>query len=260
MMPTDLDLPARSTKPRPSGITMVIDNGLPLGFFADAVASAAGCIDAVKFGWGTCLVTDTLQRKLDCLRAHDVGFWFGGTLFEKFVVQHRFESFVDLCRTWGCTTVEVSNGTIPLSNPAKAEYVARLAQEFEVVSEVGFKDARRSEAFSSAAWVDAIEDDLDAGASRVIAEARESGRSGVCRPDGSLRDDLIDDILASGVDPDRLLFEAPTKDLQARFVTRLGANVNLGNIPVGDVIAVETLRLGLRADTLLHFETVAAYA
>lgn len=260
MIATDLDLPARSTKPRPSGITMVIDNGLPLGFFADAVASAASYIDAVKFGWGTCLVTDTLQRKIDVLRAHDVGFWFGGTLFEKFVVQHRFESFLDLCRTWGCTTVEVSNGTIPISNQAKAEYVARCAEEFEVVSEVGFKDVRRSDAFSSAAWIDAIGCDLAAGASRVIAEARESGRSGICRTDGSLRVDLIDDILASDVEPDRLLFEAPTKDLQTQFVTRLGANVNLGNIPVADVIAVETLRLGLRADTLLHFETVAAYA
>ena len=260
MMPTDLDLPPRTTKPRPPGMTMVIDNGLPFGFFADAVASAASSVDAVKFGWGTCLVTDTLDRKLACLREQDIRFWFGGTLFEKFVVQHRLDSFLELCRAWGCTTVEVSNGTIPISNQAKATYVRRCAEEFEVVSEVGFKDAGRSEAFSSAAWVDAISADLEAGASLVIAEARESGRSGICRPDGSLRRDLLDDILSSGVDPDRLLFEAPTKELQTEFVTRLGANVNLGNIAVADVIAVETLRLGLRADTLLHFETVAAYA
>ena len=259
-MLTDLDLPVRPSKPRRSGLTMVIDNGLPFAFFADAVASAAGYIDAVKFGWGTCVVTDALQRKVDCLRDRDIRFWFGGTLFEKFVVQHRFDSFLDLCRTWGCTTVEVSNGTIPLTNDAKADYVRSCAQEFEVVSEVGFKDARRSDGFSSAEWVDAIGADLDAGASLVITEARESGRSGICRPDGSLRHELIDDILASDVDPDRLVFEAPTKELQTHFVTRLGANVNLGNIAAADVIAVETLRLGLRADTLLHFETMAAYA
>lgn len=255
-----LDLPARSTKPRRSGITMVIDNGLPAAYFADAIASAAGYVDAVKFGWGTCLVTETLQAKIDCLQEHDIRFWFGGTLFEKFVVQRRFDGFVELCRQWGCDTVEVSNGTIPLPNAAKAEYVRRCAEEFDVVSEVGFKDARRSEDLSSAEWVDAIGQDLAAGASLVIAEARESGRSGICRPDGSLRDGVVDDILASGVDPDRLLFEAPTKELQTHFVTRLGANVNLGNIAAGDVIALETLRLGLRADTLLHFETVAAYA
>jgi phosphosulfolactate synthase len=257
---TALDLPARSTKPRRSGITMVIDNGLPQAYFADAVASNAGHIDAVKFGWGTCLVTDSLERKIECLREHDIRFWFGGTLFEKFVVQHRFDAFLDLCRRCGCTTVEISNGTIPLSNAAKSDHVRACAAEFDVVSEVGFKDQGRSEDFSPAEWIDAIERDLDAGASLVIAEARESGRSGICRSDGSLRAELVDDILASGVDPARLLFEAPTKELQTHFVTRLGANVNLGNIAIGDVIALETLRLGLRADTLLHFETVAAYA
>jgi phosphosulfolactate synthase len=202
-------------------------------------------------------VTDNLQRKIVRLREHDVRFWFGGTLFEKFVVQHRFDAFLDLCRTWGCTTVEVSNGTIPLSNTAKAAYIRKCADEFDVVSEVGFKDVGRSEQLSSAQWIDSIGEDLEAGASLVIAEARESGRSGICRRDGSLRDDLVDDILASDVDPDRLMFEAPTKELQTRFVTRLGANVNLGNIPVAEVIALETLRLGLRADTLLHFEAVS---
>lgn len=255
-----LDLPARTDKPRRSGITMVIDNGLPRGYFADAVSSAAAHIDAVKFGWGTCMVTDALQEKIACLRDHGIRFWFGGTLFEKFVVQRRFDAFVDYCHGWGCTTVEVSNGTIPLSNAAKAAYVRQCAEEFEVVSEVGFKDAHRSDDLSSGEWIDSIGEDLGAGAALVIAEARESGRSGICRTDGSLRSELVDDILASGVDPDRLLFEAPTKDLQTHFVTRLGANVNLGNIAVQDVIALETLRLGLRADTLLHFETVASYA
>jgi phosphosulfolactate synthase len=233
---------------------MVIDPGLPSGYLEDAVASAAPLIDVVKFGWGTSLVTDDLPRKIRCLRDHDVGFYFGGTLFEKFVAQDRLEEYLAWCRRWGTAVVEVSNGTIPLSNTAKAAYIRKCAAEFTVLSEVGFKDADRSMRLSPAQWVDCIAEDLEAGSSLVITEARESGRSGICRPDGELRWGLVEDILGSGLAPERLLFEAPTKDLQAHFVTRIGADVNLGNIKPDDVIGLETLRLGLRADTLLHFE------
>jgi len=251
-----LDLPHRSTKPRRQGITMVIDPGLPQGYFADAISSAAAHVDIVKFGWGTCLVTDQLERKIACLRANGVRFCFGGTLFEKAVVQDRFDAFLAFCRSWDCDLIEVSNGTIPLSNTAKAAYIRKCAEEFPVASEVGFKDAERSERLTSSQWIDCIGEDLEAGASLVVTESRESGRSGICHPDGRLRHGLIDDILASGIDPDRLLFEAPNKELQSHFVTRLGPNVNLGNIPAADVLSLETLRLGLRGDTLLHFEAV----
>jgi phosphosulfolactate synthase len=233
---------------------MVIDPGLPSRYLEDAVASTAPLIDMVKFGWGTSLVTDDLARKISCLREHDVGFYFGGTLFEKFVAQDRFEEYLAWCRRWGTAVVEVSNGTIPLSNTAKAAYIRKCAADFTVLSEVGFKDADRSMRLSPAQWVDCIAEDLEAGSSFVITEARESGRSGICRPDGELRWGLVEDILGSGLAPERLLFEAPTKDLQAHFVTRIGADVNLGNIKCDDVIGLETLRLGLRADTLLHFE------
>jgi phosphosulfolactate synthase len=233
---------------------MVIDNGLPHSYFADAIASAASYIDIVKFGWGTSIVTDDLERKLDVVRANGVRFSFGGTLFEKFVIQDAFDAYLELCRGYGADLVEISNGTIPLSNAAKAAYIHKCAGEFEVFSEVGFKDERRSERMTPSDWIDCIAEDLDAGASMVITEARESGRSGICSADGQLRQRLIEDILASGIDPDRLLFEAPTKALQTHFITRLGPDVNLGNIAPGDVIGLETLRLGLRADTLLHFE------
>jgi phosphosulfolactate synthase len=257
---TWLDLPARADKPRRAGVTMVIDNGLPTRHFADAIMSAAAYIDIVKFGWGTCLVTDDLQRKIDCLHNNGVRFCFGGTLFEKFLVQDRFSEFMAFCRHWRCDLVEVSNGTIALSNADKAGYVRRCAEEFDVTSEVGFKDAARSDLLTAGEWVESIGLDLAAGASMVIAEARESGRSGMCRADGHVRDGLIEQILASGVDADRLLFEAPTKDLQTHFVTMLGPNVNLGNVNPTDVIALETLRLGLRGDTLLHFEAASLYA
>lgn len=247
----DLELPARTVKPRRTGITAVIDNGLPTELFVDAISSYGDLVDVVKFGWGTALVTGDLDRKIAALRRHDVRFCFGGTLFEKFVSQHRFEAFVDLCRRTRVDLVEVSNGTITLPNSAKAAYIRACAEEFVVVSEVGFKDAERSGRLSPSMWVEAIREDLAAGAQLVITEARESGRSGICRADGELRFGLIEDILASGIDPDLLLFEAPTKELQAWFVDRIGANVNLANIAPIDVIGLETLRLGLRSDTLL---------
>lgn len=250
-----LDLPYRSAKPRNDGLTMVIDNGLPQGAFADAIASTAPYIDVVKFGWGTAMVTPDIERKFAVLRDHGVSYYFGGTLFEKFVIQDRFESFLTLCRLCRCDMVEVSNGTIPLTNTEKASYIRKCADEFTVVSEVGFKDVDRSEALRADQWVDAIGEDLEAGATKVITEARESGRSGIGGSDGKPRTDLIDAIVSCGVEPAKLIFEAPTKDLQTYLLTLLGANVNLGNIAPSDVIALETLRLGLRADTLMHFES-----
>jgi phosphosulfolactate synthase len=233
---------------------MVIDSGLPSRYFEDAIASAAAYVDIVKFGWGTSLVTDDLPLKLDVLQRHGIRYYFGGTLFEKFVLQDRFDSFLALCRRCGAELVEVSNGTIPLDNTAKAAYIRKCADEFTVVSEVGFKDADRSERLAPSQWVDCIAEDLEAGASLVICEARESGRSGICRKDGELRWGLIEDILGSQVPNDRLVFEAPTKELQSHFINRLGPNVNLGNISLSEILGLETLRLGLRADTLMQLE------
>jgi phosphosulfolactate synthase len=238
---------------------MVIDSGLATAAFDDAITSASAYIDLVKFGWGTALVTADLDRKIESLRRNDIRYSLGGTLFEKFAAQDRFDTYLDLCRSLDVDVIEVSNGTIPLSNTAKCAYIAKCADAgFEVVSEVGFKDADRSQHLSPSQWVECIREDLAAGASMVITEARESGRSGICRPDGELRWGLIEDILASGVPPDCLLFEAPTKELQTHFVTRVGSNVNLGNIAPFDVIGLETLRLGLRSDTLEHFEAIRA--
>jgi len=254
MNPTALQLPSRAAKPRRTGLTMVIDGGIGVAHFADLVASAAEYIDFVKFGWGTAVVTSGLRAKIDVLTANEIGFYFGGTLFEKFVLQGRFDDFRKFCDAWSCRHVEVSNGTIPLSNSEKASYIRKLTGDFTVVSEVGYKDPGRSEQLPPRIWAEYISEDLAAGASLVTLEARESGRSGICRPDGALRFGLVEDVLASGFSPDRLLFEAPSTSLQAYFVTRLGPDVNLGNVPAPGVIGLETLRLGLRADTLAAFE------
>ena len=253
MILTTLQLPHRPTKPRPHGITMVIDNGLPLGAFRDHLHSTGDLIDFVKFGWGTPLVTRVLPEKLAALAELEIPFFFGGTLFEKYLSRNAFDDFRAFCLAQGCRYVEVSNGTIDLPNDEKARYVDKLAGDFVVFSEVGVKDSARSEALTADDWVQFIGQDLEAGAALVVAEARESGRSGICHPDGGLRHEVIEGIFQAGIAPERLLFEAPTKDLQTWFVRRVGPNVNLGNIAPGDVVALETLRLGLRSDTLLFF-------
>jgi phosphosulfolactate synthase len=254
MNQTTLHLPRRAEKPRAAGLTMVIDGGIPLWYFTDLMSSAEEYVDFVKFGWGTAVVSSDLRAKIKVLTTMDIGFYFGGTLFEKYVLQGRFDDFRRFCQVHSCRHVEVSNGTISMSNSEKASYIRKLADDFTVVSEVGFKDPVRSEQLPPEMWVEYISEDLEAGASLVTLEARESGKSGICRPDGALRSELIEDVLASGVSQESLLFEAPTTTLQTYFITRLGPDANLGNVPVHSVIALETLRLGLRADTLTAFE------
>jgi phosphosulfolactate synthase len=253
MIDTRLELPARELRqsgPRRTGLTMVIDTGLFTGQFVDAIESVGEHVDLVKFGWCTALVTRDIKRKIDVLREAGITFYFGGTLFERFALDGMVDEFRDLCRSLGATHVEVSNGTIAMSNAEKARWVAAMADEFTVISEVGFKDPGRADAMSATEWIEAIGQDLAAGARLVTAEARESGRSGLCHPDGRPRGDIVEDVLASGVDVERLLFEAPTKELQTFFVKRLGASVNLGNVHAQDVLSLETLRLGLRSDTM----------
>jgi phosphosulfolactate synthase len=253
MNPLAPRLPSRATKPRSTGLTMVIDGGIPLKLFADIISSTPELVDFVKFGWGTAVVTGGLQAKIDVLREHGIGFYLGGTLFEKYVMQERFDDYKRFCVELGCEHVEVSNGTITMSNAEKASYIRKLAGDFTVVSEVGFKDPDRSEQLPPSKWVEYINEDLAAGAAMVTLEARESGKYGICRPDGALRFGLIEDVLVAGVSQDQLLFEAPTTTLQTYFITRLGTDVNLGNVPASGVIGLETLRLGLRADTLTAF-------
>ena len=254
MNPTALTLPRRAVKPRVTGVTMVIDGGLPLAQFTDLIELGGEYIDFVKFGWGTSVLTNCLEGKIDVLKAHGIDCYFGGTLFEKFAIQGRFEDYRHYCERYGCRHVEVSNGTIDMSNTERAGYIRKLAGDFTVVSEVGFKDSDRSQQLPPSAWVDAIGEDLDAGAELVTMEARESGKSGICRPDGELRYGLVEDVLSSGVPNDRLLWEAPNTALQTYLITRIGPDVNLGNVPATGVIGLETLRLGLRSDTLTVFE------
>lgn len=230
-------------------MTILIDNGLPINFFKDTIAGASHYIDFVKFGWGTSIISLNLEEKISCLKENNINYFFGGTLFEKFLSQNKLDDFYQYCKRHGCNYIEISNGTLPISNREKAAYIADFAEEFNVLSEVGSKDSSISGSSSSQEWIEYIHEDLEAGASNVITEARESGTSGICTGSGEIRFDIIDEIISSGLNLDHLIFEAPNKKMQTCFIKMVGPHVNLANIPFTDTIPLETLRLGLRSDT-----------
>ena len=242
-----LDLPERIPKPRNRGITHVLDRGLSIVEVDGLIEVAGGAVDLVKLGWGTALVTGNLIPKLARYRAHGIPVVLGGTLTELAIAQERIDALVAWLHELGIEHVEISDGTIVIEHERKLALIERLTREFTVLSEVGAKDNARI--MAPYKWVEQIERELAAGAWKVIAEARESGTAGIFRPDGEVRMGLIDEI-AHAIDPDKILFEAPRKDQQVWFVRRFGTNVNLGNIAPEDVLSLETIRLGLRADTV----------
>ncbi len=245
-----LTLPERSAKPRDRGLTHVLDKGLGPTQVDDLMASAAPFIDIVKLGWGTAYLTADLASKVEVYQRHDVTVCFGGTLLEVVVRQNRVDDYVRELRELGITHVEVSDGTVAMAVDDKLALLRRLAREFTVLSEVGSKDADK--VIAPYRWVDAIKRELDAGAWKVITEGRESGTVGVYHSSGSVKEGLIEEIV-SEISADQLLFEAPAKEQQVWFVKKFGSNVNLGNITPDDVISCETIRLGIRSDTLLDF-------
>ncbi len=211
---------------------------------------AGGLIDIVKLGWGTALVSANLRPKLDRFAAAGIPVVLGGTLTELAIRQGRVDGLIAWLRELGLRHVEVSDGTIALEAAVKRELIERLAREFTVLAEVGSKDA--DFIMAPYVWVEQIERDLQAGAWKVIAEARESGTAGIYRASGEVRTGLIDEIVHA-IDPAQLIFEAPKREQQVWLLRRLGSECNLGNIAPDEVISLETLRLGLRSDTVDRF-------
>lgn len=244
-----LDTPKRSAKPRDYGINSMIDNGVPTRYFIDVIESDAPLIDIVKFGWCTGLVTKDIEKKIECLVKNQVEYYFGGTLFEKALSQNKLDAFYKFLKKFDCKLMEVSDGTITISSKDKARHISDFAKEFCVFSEVGKKDIDEADNMPISRWIDEIHSDLAAGASKVILESRESGKSGICDVNGNLRPDLVSSITKSRFRAADALWEAPNKMLQTSLISSIGPNVNLGNLPFGDIIAVETLRLGIRSDT-----------
>ncbi|MEA2352895.1 MAG: phosphosulfolactate synthase [Thermoleophilaceae bacterium] len=249
-MPGFLDLPARPGKPREEGLTHVIDTGLSTAEAEGLAAAAGDYVDLVRLGWGSAYVTSDLEAKLDAYRSAGIPVMLGGTLTELCWLQGR----VDELRAWlgelGIEHVEVSSGTVRIPDDEKIELIRSLAGDFTVYAEVGEKDP--AALLAPYRWVELIRSALEAGASWVTCEGRATGDTGLYRPDGEPRTGLIDEILHE-VDASRLIFEAPQKHQQIWFIRQLGPQANLGNILPADVISLETLRLGLRADTLELF-------
>jgi len=250
-VPADfLPLPERTPKPRETGLTHVIDTGLSTDEVDGLLRQAAEHIDAVRLGWGSAYVTADLASKLDVYRAHDVPVLLGGTLTE---LAWRYTKIDDLC-DWieelGIESVEVSSGVVPIPDADKLALIERLASRFTVYAEVGEKDP--DVLMAPYRWVQLIRDAFEAGATMVVCEGRATGNAGLYRRDGEARTGLIDEIVHE-VDRAKLIFEAPRKHQQVWLIERYGADVNLGNIPPSEVLSLETLRLGLRADTLDRF-------
>jgi phosphosulfolactate synthase len=241
-----LQLPQRTDKPRQEGITHVLDRGLSVSDIDSLVEVAGEYLDLVKLGWGTAVATLNLEAKLARYKEHGIPVMFGGTLTEIAIAQNRLDRLVAWLHELELEHIEVSDGTINIEHERKLELISRLAGEFIVLSEVGSKDDTRI--MAPFRWVEQIESELEAGAWKVIAEARESGSVGIFRHDGEVRMGLIDEIVHA-IDPDKILFEAPRKDQQVWFVRRFGPDVNLGNITPEDVLSLETVRVGLRSDT-----------
>jgi phosphosulfolactate synthase len=232
-------------EPRRGGLTHVIDKGLGPRAWEDVLETSGVYIDVVKLGWGTAYVTPNLVRKLEVLREKPVV--IGGTFFEVVYVKGKIDEYKAWLRELGLTHVELSNGTVEIPRERKLELIADFARDFTVLSEVGSKDS--SVEYTADEWTSWLREELDAGAWKVITEAREGASSGIFTKAGEMRTDLVGEI-ATAVPLDDVIFEAPTKAAQAWFVKAYGPEVNLGNIPPDEVIPLETLRRGLRGDTL----------
>jgi phosphosulfolactate synthase len=254
-VPDFLELPPRPSKPRSVGVTHVIDPGLSRVEAEGLMSSAAQYVDLVRLGWGTAYVTHDLQDKLDVYRASGVPVMLGGTLTELAWLRGRVGALRDWLLELGIVHVEVSSGIVPIPPEEKAELISAFASDFTVFAEVGEKDPRAL--LAPYRWVELIREALDAGADKVVCEGRATGDAGMYRPDGEPREGLIDEIVHE-LGAERLIFEAPKKDQQVWFMEHVGPQVNLGNVHPNDVVSLETLRLGLRADTLNLFHGEAA--
>jgi phosphosulfolactate synthase len=243
-------MPERPVKPRNSGITMVMDKGLSIREAEDFMSVGSEYTDFVKLGFGTSLITPGFEKKLAVYKKAGVIPYFGGTLFEAFIIRDMFTEFIDFLDKHEIDMVEVSDGSYDIDHKKKLDYISRLAERGTVISEVGSK--KKEVVYSPEEWVAMMKSELNAGSVKVIAEARESGTTGIYNEDGSINNSIIDGI-SHHVKLENVIWEAPLKSQQAWFIKNFGANVNLGNIAPNEIIPLESLRLGLRGDTFFQF-------
>ena len=245
-----LQIPERNLKPRAHGITMVMDKGLSISEVHDFMSVASPHVDIVKLGFGTSFVTPRLREKIEAYKSYDIPVYFGGTLFEAFLIRNQFEDYISVCKDFGIEYMEVSDGSIDIPHAEKCGYIEKLTKHGTILSEVGSKDA--AHIIPPYKWIELMRAELAAGSTYVIAEARESGNVGIYRGSGEVREGLVQEILTQ-IPEEKIIWEAPQKGQQLYFIELVGANVNLGNIAPNEVIPLETMRLGLRGDTFHLF-------
>ena len=239
-------IPDRTAQPRTSGLTMVMDKGLSINEVHDFISVTRPHIDIVKLGFGTSFVTPNLREKIEVYHSHNIPIYFGGTLFEAFLIRNQFDDYIAMCKDYGISYVEVSDGSISIPHAEKCGYIEKLTKHATVLSEVGSKDA--AHIIPPYKWIELMRAELEAGSSYVIAEAREAGNVGIYRGSGEVREGLVQEILTQ-IPAEKIIWEAPQKAQQLYFLELIGCNVNLGNIAPNEVIPLEAMRIGLRGDT-----------
>jgi len=244
------NLPEREIKPRTIGITMVMDKGISLRQAQDFVDTSSDFVDFVKLGFGTSLISKNVKEKIKLYQKANLKVYVGGTLFEAFVIRNKFEDYIKYISDLGIDSAEVSDGSIEIDHEKKCEYIFKLSKEFMVLSEVGSKE--EGVIIHPSRWIKMMENELKAGAFKVIAEARESGNVGIYHKNGTAHTMLINRIV-NKIKIENIIWETPQKSQQVYFLKLFGSNVNVGNISIDDVIPLETLRLGLRGDTFFTF-------
>jgi phosphosulfolactate synthase len=244
------DLPERTKKPRQSGFTMAMDKGLSTREAEDFVDTCSDHVDIIKLGWATSYVTPNLKDKIKIYQDAGIPCYFGGTLFEAFVIRDQFDDYRRGLDKFGIDFAEVSDGSIEMDHDVKCNFISKLSEQVTVLSEVGSKDVEKI--IPPYKWIALMQAELDAGSWKVIGEAREGGNVGLFRSSGEVRSGLVEEILTK-IPNEKIIWEAPLKAQQVWFIKLLGANVNLGNIAPNEVIPLETIRLGLRGDTFSHF-------
>jgi phosphosulfolactate synthase len=243
-------IPDRIKKPRANGITMIMDKGLSIEEAKNFLSIAHPHIDILKLGFGTAFVTPNLEEKIKVYQAYDIPVYFGGTLFEAFLIRNQFKDYIEVCKKYNITYMEVSDGSITIPHAEKCGYIEKLTKYGTVLSEVGSKD--EANIFPPYKWIELMRAELNAGSSYVIAEAREAGNVGLYRGSGEVRQGLVQEILTQ-IPPEKIIWEAPQKAQQLYFLELLGCNVNLGNIAPTEVIPLEAMRIGLRGDSFHLF-------
>lgn len=243
-------IPDRTEKPRKYGLTMVMDKGLSIPDVKSFLSVAAPYVDIVKLGFGTSFVTPNLREKIAVYQENQIPVYFGGTLFEAFLIRDQFDEYIKVIQEYGVNYMEVSDGSISIPHSEKCGYVEKLAAYGTVLSEVGSKDV--TNIMPPYKWVELMKTELDAGSTYVIAEARESGTVGIYRDSGEVRQGLVQEILTQ-IPAEKIIWEAPKKEQQNYFLQLVGCNVNLGNLAPAEVIPLETMRVGLRSETFQLF-------